>query len=284
MNEKRSHFRLNKQQRNGIFFLILIIIGLQLIYFFYDFSSKKTFDENSTSIIKFQKELDSLKAVQKENFHKIYPFNPNYLTDYRAYQLGMSVEEIDRLFVYRDQGKFINSAKEFQEVTKINDSLLNHIKPYFKFPKWVSQKKKEAVKKKRNFEKNDLNLATEQQLRQINGVGEKLAKRIISYRNLLKGFAFNDQIYEVYYLEKETADRILEQYEVKTKPEIAKLNINKASFKEILHLPYIDYDLTKRIVQYRDRNGSIESIEDLKKIDSFPIEKFNRISLYLTVK
>ena len=284
MNEKRSPFRLNKQQRNGIFFLILIIIGLQLIYFFYDFSSKETFDANNASIKRFQKELDSLKAVQKENSHKIYPFNPNYLSDYRAYQLGMSVEEIDRLFAYRDQGKFINTAQEFQEITHISDSLLKHIEPYFKFPEWANKKKKEAVRKKINLEKNDLNLATEQQLRQINGVEEKLAKRIISYRDLLKGFAFNDQIYEVYYIDKETANRILEQFEVKSKPEITRLNINEATFKEILHLPYIDYNLTKKIVQYRNRNGSIESIEDLKKIDSFPIEKFNRINLYLTVK
>lgn len=283
MNEERSHFRLNNRQRNGIFLLITIIISLQLIYLFVDFSSKNPIDTDTPSVQQFQKQLDSLKEVEKEASHHVYPFNPNYLTDFKAYQLGLSVEEIDRLSAYRKEGKFVNSAKEFQNVTHISDSLLNILEPYLKFPEWTTKKAKRKAKKDKNIEKTDLNLATEQQLRKINGIGKKLSKRIISYRKLLKGFTYNDQIYEVYYLEKETGDRILEHFEVKAKPEIKRLNINSATFKEILHLPYIDYDLTKRIVQYRDLNGGIESIEDLKKIDSFPVEKFNRISLYLTV-
>jgi len=283
MNEKRSHFRLNNRQRNGIFFLIIIIISLQLVYHFSGFSSKDTVEINTVPIQKFQKKLDSLKKERLRTKQKIFPFNPNYLTDYKAYMLGMNLEETDKLFAFRKEGKFISSAKEFQAVTGISDSLLNVLTPYFKFPEWVN-KKKQPLKKRRSKVKSDLNLATAQDLKQINGVGEKLSKRIISYRDLLKGFTFNDQIYEVYYLEKETADRILEEFEVKDKPHIDKLNINTATFKEVLHLPYIDYDLTKRIFRFRDQTNGLNSLEDLKKIDSFPIEKFNRISLYLKVE
>jgi DNA uptake protein ComE-like DNA-binding protein len=284
MNEKRSHFRLNNRQRNGIFFLIIIIISLQLVYHFSGFSSKDTVEINTVPIQKFQKKLDSLKKERLHTKQKIFPFNPNYLTDYKAYMLGMNLEETDKLFAFRKEGKFISSAREFQAVTGISDSLLNVLTPYFKFPEWVNKKKKNSPKEKRSKVKYDLNLATAQDLKQINGVGEKLSKRIISYRDLLKGFTFNDQIYEVYYLEKETADRILEEFEVKDKPHIDKLNINTATFKEVLHLPYIDYDLTKRIFRFRNQTNGLNSLEDLKKIDSFPIEKFNRISLYLKVE
>jgi competence ComEA-like helix-hairpin-helix protein len=65
-------------------------------------------------------------------------------------------------------------------------------------------------------------------------------------------------------------------------PNISKININNASFKEILRLPYIDYNLTQKIFNYRNENDQFIQIEDLKKIDSFPIEKFDRIALYLT--
>ncbi len=124
-------------------------------------------------------------------------------------------------------------------------------------------------------------MATISDLKSIYGIGDKLAKRIITYRELLKGYTYNEQLYEVYYLDKDVADNILKQFSVFEKPEIIKININNATFKEILHLPYIDYGLTKKICNYRDEIGAYNTLEDLKKIDSFPLEKFDRIALYL---
>ncbi|MEN8185587.1 MAG: helix-hairpin-helix domain-containing protein [Bacteroidota bacterium] len=285
MNNFKSHFRYNKRQRNGILFLAIIILILQLIYFFFDFSYDKTIETNTAEIKSFQAQVDSLKKIeqQKKSNYKIYPFNPNYLTDFKAYQLGLNVKEIDKLFTYRNSGKFVNSAKEFQKITGINDSLLSVISPYFKFPEWVKNQPQRKTEKE-NFVKKDLNKATENELQNINGIGEKLAKRIIAYRVLLQGYSFDEQLYEVYYLDKAVADKVLEQFTVIELPKIEKLNLNNAKFKEVLHLPYIDYKLTKRIVNYRDKNGAFGSVEELKKIDSFPLDKFDRIALYLTAE
>ena len=75
---------------------------------------------------------------------KMYPFNPNYITDYKGEQLGMSLLEIDRLLAFRENNKFVNSKDEFQKVTKVSDSLLHKIAPYFKFPEWVVKKDKQS--------------------------------------------------------------------------------------------------------------------------------------------
>ena len=84
--------------------------------------------------------MDSLIAQQRQNSApKIYPFNPNYITDYKGYTLGMSAEEINRLHAYRAKNKWVNSSKEFQRITKVSDSLLKQIAPYFKFPDWVTK-------------------------------------------------------------------------------------------------------------------------------------------------
>ena len=141
MNDLKSHFWYNTSQRNGVLFLVILIIALQLIYFFVDFSKEDTTDLNSNKVAKFQKEIDSLKQIELANRKpKIYPFNPSFLTDYRGYQLGMSTEEIDRLLQHRANGNYINSVAEFQSVTKVNDSLLKTISPYFKFPEWVKNR------------------------------------------------------------------------------------------------------------------------------------------------
>ncbi len=259
---------------------------MQLALHFIDFSSKGELSDKEFALLEYK--LDSLKKVANSTPKpRIFPFNPNYLTDFKGYQLGLSTDQIDRLFAFRKKGKFINTAKEFQNVTGINDSLLHHISPYFKFPDWIKHKvsKKSVLKMESHpVAIRDLNKATLEALESVAGVDLKMAKRIIAYRNLLQGYSNNEQLYEVYYLKKVTVLRLLRYFTVVEKPELKKLNINTASFKELLHTPYLDYDLTKQICRYRDQNDFFESIHDLKKIDSFPIEKFDRIALYLSTE
>ena len=291
MNYFKSHFWYNKRQRNGILFLIIIILTLQFIYVFVDYSPKEDIMLGKSETEFYQKQIDSLKVADGENSkQRIYPFNPNFLTDFKGYQLGMSVPEIDRLLAFRKTGKFVNSNNEFQQVTRINDSLLAVISPYFKFPDWVKPNKSKKLisqsysgdTRVAKLRLRDINLVNAEDLQSINGIGEKLAKRIIAYRILLQGFTYNEQLYEVYYLDKDVANKVLEKFKVKEKPIIKKTNLNEATFKEILHLPYIDYSLTKRIFNYRNEIGEFSTLQELKKIDSFPLEKYDRIALYLT--
>lgn len=286
----KSHFWYNKRQRNGIFFLLLIIVMLQISFFFVDFSSEETNVVSQNEIVAFQHEMDSLKRVELENrIPKIYPFNPNFITDFKGHQLGMSLDEIDKLLAFRAKGNYINSTKQFQETTGVNDSLLAAISPYFKFPGWTTSKKiieksSSKITVEKPILKKDINSASAEDLKMINGIGEKLAKRIIDYRTKLKGFSINDQVFEVWALDKEIAGKVLQYFEVTNPPAIQKININTATFKEVLAIVYLDYELTKKIFNYKNQVAEIQSIEELKKIDGFPLEKFNRITLYLDAK
>ncbi len=287
----------NNSQRIGVIVLLILIVTAQLVYYFVDFTPQQTLDLSSDEISRFQREIDSLKLIEvARRKPKIYPFNPSFLTDYKAYKLGMSVAEIDRLLAYRKTGKYINSISQFQKVTGVSDSLLAVISPYFKFPDWVLKKQKKLAYKHPNSKiiskedvrftgiKQDLNTVTIQDLVKIKGVGNKLAGRIIKYRTKLKGYLLDQQLYEVWYLDKSVADRILARYSVINAPKITKININTASFKQVLHAPYMNYELTKKIFEYRDEMAEIQSMEELKKIEGFPLDKFDRISLYLTAE
>jgi len=94
----------------------------------------------------------------------------------------------------------------------------------------------------------------------------------------------NEQLYEVWNLDKEVANDVLKYFKIKTPPTIQKINVNTATFKEVLAIVYIDYELTKKIFNYRDEVAEIQSLEELKKIEGFPLDKFNRIALYLQAK
>ncbi len=129
--------------------------------------------------------------------------------------------------------------------------------------------------------KKDLNRATIEDLKKVRGIGPVLAKRIISYRTLLGGFSFEDQLAEVYNLPEEAIENLQREFEIQEPPRIKRLNINTASFKQILDLPYIDYELTRKIMAFRSEEKIITDLSDLKKIDSFPLDKYDRIAVYL---
>ena len=130
MKNFNSFFSYNKRQRNGIFFLLLIIIGLQLLFFYSDFTADYSIDPSAPNIVAFQREMDSLRKVELESKKfKLKPFNPNFVTDYKGYQIGMTTIEIDRLHAFRKKNKYINSTLQFQEVTGISDSVDQRLHP-----------------------------------------------------------------------------------------------------------------------------------------------------------
>ena len=290
----KSHFTFSRQQRSGILFLLLLIISLLCVYWFVDFSEEDTFDTSSPEVVAIQKEIDSLRLVEIEKRKpKIYDFNPNFITDYKGYTLGMSNEEIDRLLKFREEDKWINSTADFQKVTGVSDSLLNELSPYFKFPEWVSNPKPRndfnTNKAERGFEeksyaqKIDLNLATEEQLRQVSGIGEALSKRIVTYRDKLDGFSNDSQLYEVYGLDATVVKRALNLFTVKSPKEIIRMNVNTASASDISTIPGISFELAKKIWEFRKLREKVESIDELVKIDGMTERKLQVIQLYLSV-
>ena len=134
MHKLKSYFIFSKSHRSGILLLLILMVLVQLCYYF--ISNQKPSTSEDTSWLLTQNEIDSLKQNRATKKDTIYPFNPNFITDYKGYKLGMSVQEIDRLHRYRAQNKYVNSAAEFQKVTKVSSDLLQKISPYFKFPDW----------------------------------------------------------------------------------------------------------------------------------------------------
>ncbi|WP_298498822.1 helix-hairpin-helix domain-containing protein [uncultured Algibacter sp.] len=289
MQNFKSHFTFSKEQRNGIFLLLIIIIVAQCVYFFIDYPSNNI-QVNKEELLKYTKEIDSLRFHKtQENKPKIYPFNPNYITDYKGSSLGMSNEEIDRLLTFRKQNKWINSTKQFQEITKVSDSLLKVLSPNFKFPEWVTNPKPRNnsfqvynSKPRTYANKQDLNKVTAQQLQKVNGVGKVLSERIIKYRNKFKGgFIADIQLQDVYGLSPEVIEKITDHFTVKTPKAIKKININTTTIDDLVTIPHIDYDLAHDILEQRQLREGYNSIDDLIKVKDFPLNKIKIIELYL---
>ena len=99
----KSLFIFSREQRTGILLLFATIIVLQLIYFFVDFSSLSKTSPEKEQWLSLQSQIDSMKKDKVDYIPNIYTFNPNFISDYKGYKLGMSVAEIDRLLAFRKQ-------------------------------------------------------------------------------------------------------------------------------------------------------------------------------------
>lgn len=291
MDKIKSYFVFNSSQRNGILFLLLLVSGFAVINNYIDFTTENLLDTNSKEVLAVQKELDSIRTLLIEsNQSKIHPFNPNFITDFKGYKLGMSSEEIDRLLDYRKQNKWINSKEDFKKVTKVSDSFLDQISSYFKFPDWISNPKpkysdwRKGFKEKTFDQKIDLNSATQLELKKVNGIGEALSKRIIDYRDKLGGFTNDIQLYEVYGLDYQLTDKVRNDFTVKTPKEIIKMNLNKISASDIATVPGISFELAKRIWEFRILNEGIVDFIELKKIEGLTERKLQGIQLYLKLE
>ena len=289
--KKRSFYFFQKysaSQRLGLLALFIVMIGLQIGYYFTPRSNSIEITEQEKQWMALQEEMDSLKLHKDVNTFKIYPYNPNFITDYKGYKLGMTTQELDRLFAFRKQNKYVNSAKEFQEVTGVSDSLLKVMSVNFKFPDWVNNKKEYSSnsfsfpkKEKEVIVVKDINHATAEDLIKIRGIGEAISQRILNEREKYGGFATMDQMQFIWGLSPEVINYLNQYFKVGDVSQIKKININTASLKELSAYPFFNYSLAREILIFRSMNTRIKDVEDLTKIKGFPVEKVNIIALYL---
>jgi DNA uptake protein ComE-like DNA-binding protein len=280
----------------GIAILLALIGLLQVCFYWFDNQeslSDVNLSHDDKNWLQQQNSIDSLKEVTQENAAKIYPFNPNFISDYKGYKLGMTVEQIDKLHKLRKQNKYVNSNAEFQKLTGVSNNWMKQYAPYFKFPDWVTNKSSNKYpsnfeNKYQKFEKKetkiivqDINTANQVELEKVYMIGEKLALKIIAEREKFGGFADMEQISFIWGISLEAIADLNKRFQIKSTGNLKKIKINELPIKELQQFPYFNYYIAKNIVTYRSMNGEIKNIEDLTNVKQFPVEKLKIIAVYL---
>ncbi len=341
-----------KAQKTGIVFLLFLIILLQILILYFDqiFPPHPLKVEAIPTVL--QKQYDSLQQIAiRQKKRKIYPFNPNFLSENKAYFLGINLKSLEKIEKYRASGKYFQTKEEFKKISGLSDSLFAILEPYISIPKFnkypgyyqssnkitskninlatasdlqtisgigpvlsnriikyrtslggFSNKKQlnqvygldeEVIKKvwevfylsskdQREIVKKNINTATMEDLIKINGIGEKLATRILSLREKNGGFVIKEELNTVYGLQPEVIDRLWKQFELKNPQEISrKISLNESNIKELAQHPYIDYSLAKKIVSYRTLHGGFKDFQELLEIEGFPKSRLKVIKIYL---
>lgn len=151
----------------------------------------------------------------------------------------------------------------------------------------------------------DINSATADELMCLNGIGQVIADKIITYRETHGGFYSVEEIMKVSGIGEVTFNKIKSQIyadtsnlapqttTIKEEPtttitaitNIPIINLDTATVEELEMLPKMTSVLAKNIIHFRDTvlGGKFSSIYEVLYVDGITIDIFNSIKNYITV-
>jgi len=304
----KEYFYFNKKERRGVILLIILLFLLLLfnILFPYFIKNKKNnFDKFINEIETFEKNLDSLKNLSllalNDSMNKkieLFVFDPNDLSEEKWKLLGLNNGQIRNIKNYEKKGGKFYKSEDLKKIYTISDEDYKILEPYIRIKQKKKKLKKKEFKKteftktpkqKKKYNKPDsiftieLNSADSINLLKLKGIGPVFAGRIIKFRNLLGGFCTKAQLLEVYGIDSSKFNKISSFILVDTSL-IKKININEASFKKILKHPYINFEMTKQIVNSR-KSKKYATFQEFQEINMLINDSvFQKISPYLQFK
>lgn len=301
MKRLRFIFSVSQKESRGFWIVLVLMVTSVVAPLLYSHFSYEPLIENEEDLRRVEVELAKLNALEKKSVHevvqKLFKFDPNTASKKELIALGFYESLADRLINYRNAGGVFYSKKDLKKIYGLKDKMFERIEPYIAIPAFEERDYTEIRKEEphtfhlnthRTFEEVideaesvDINLADTTALKKLKGIGSVYSKRIVKYQEMLGGYVNIDQLMEVYGFKEETFEKIKTEVFIDSTFLPKKINISTATFKEILAHPYISYEQTKAIVNYRDKQGGFNLLKDLVSESILSEEEFTKVKPYL---
>lgn len=305
-----AFFTLGKGEQRAIIILLIMVLAISVFNLLLPrLITHKSYDQQrfihevnefrrKQQAISDSMEMENLQSNGKLNFAqaqqklKPFKFDPNYLPVEKWKKLGLTDKQISVIKNYENKGGSFTKKEDLKRMYCISDAEYQVLEPYITIKaiqKTTIKKQAEKIeeiaipeKEKLVYKVVELNSAHSEELTENLHLPEWLAQRIVKYRDLLGGFARTSQLGEVYGFDINRIGK-LNDYITIDVSQIKQLDLNNATFEEILHHPYISYDITKRIVNYQEKHGELKSIEELVDNHLISDSLFVKLKPYITV-
>jgi competence ComEA-like helix-hairpin-helix protein len=223
-------------------------------------------------------ENESSKQTPTKTNAELFAFDPNTATDIDFIKLGLTEKQVNTIRKFQSKGGNFRSKADFLKIYGISESQKIALTDY------VIINEKGNVKIEKKVENNriqiEINAADTIELMKLPGIGSKLSKRIVKYRDLLGGFYNILQLKEVYGLSEQVVRQI--DGMVKVDPaKIRKVDLNFAEWNDLAKHPYIQKNLARQIIKFRTKYGSIHDTSVLRDSMILNTEEFARLKPYL---
>lgn len=309
----QQYFNFTKKERRGIIIVVVIISILTALPFLFPFFTK----QEKTDPTDFEKEITQLnidssakrfysknedeyyndytptyKKSESLNPAELFYFDPNTASASDWMRLGIKPRTAQTIQKYISKGGKFYKPEDIKKIWGLSEKDAQRLIPYvsikniqknFSYPNQSQTEEKTKFVKKDFVQKIEINSADTSQYISLPGIGSKLSKRIIAFREKLGGFYSVDQIAETYLLPDSTFQKI-KPFLILNDKSVRKININSASVDEMKSHPYIRYQIANAIFQYRQQHGKFNSLEEIRKIMIISDEIFDKASPYLSIE
>lgn len=225
-------------------------------------------------LLENEKMTDAANSTKTELFN----FDPNTTTDNEFLRLGFSTKQVATIRNYQNKGGYFKDKVGFFKLRGLRSDQKRELADFV----FIKNNKETTIDSKKLVISNsqiELNSADTIQLKKLPGIGDKLSKRIVKYRDLLGGFYSVNQLKEVYGMADHTIRQIEDMVTVDV-AKIKKLDVNFADLKELSKHPYLKKNLALQIVKFRTKYGSIPNPTILRDSMILNIDDYNRLKPY----
>jgi competence protein ComEA len=292
-----NFFHFNKQERNGVFILCVIIavlFGVRLLVPFFQN------DTNTVQLITIapaaKNVIDEISLNEKEDkvsseikiSNERFVFNPNIVSEEDAQKLGMSKKLSATLINFRSKGGKFFKPEDLKKLYGLPPQLYEELESYILIPNSKSEFKRDTVyptalvNEKKVYAKTvvEINTADSLSIVYLKGIGPGFTKRIMKYRAMLGGFHSVNQLKEVYGMTDSTF--VLLSSQIKLDPNsISKIPINAIDFNSLRKHPYFNFQTAQAVVNFRLKHGKLTE-QSFRDLGVFSDEKLRLILPYLS--
>jgi len=211
------------------------------------------------------------------------PFDPNVADNNLMAKIGFNRKQINQIENYRNAGGEFVVKNDFRKIYSISDKDFKILENYILLPSAIATAVEEPLSEKKSADfEIEINTADSLALIKLKGIGPVYAGRIITYRKKLGGFYDKSQLLEVYGLDTNRYFKFIDNVIVDT-AQMSKMDLNTATFNDLLNHPYFEYYLVKSIFNYKEAIGEFTSVEELRHVNLVYDQLFEKISPYLLV-
>ena len=208
---------------------------------------------------------------------KLFYFDPNTIGVEDWKKLGLSEKQTAVIEKYKSKGGHFRTAEDIRKIYVMSDEIKEQLIPYIRI------EAVEASESNGKFYTIEINKADSAAFEELDGIGPYLASRIVKYRNSLGGFYSIEQVGEVHGI-NDTTMRLIRAHLTVDPSSIKQININTAEYEELRKHPYIHAKIAHALLSYRNMNGKIENVDQLRGIKPMTDEQYEKIRHYITVK
>lgn len=302
-----EYFSMNRMQLSGTMVLIFLIIFVSLLPRLvanYKANRSQPDFARLDSIVANYVPLDKAPVLQQSKTDipdTVFMFDPNTATYDDFLCLGLSERISANIIKYRNSGGRFKTPTDFAKIYGISDSVYSRLEPYINIAaKTPAESKKQTAKKKYTDSKKseqsarpayepkekpivELNSADSAQLVALRGIGSVLARRILTYREMLGGFYSVEQLREIRNMPPETYASLYPQFTIDT-AKIVKIDLNDFKYKQLSSHPYLAITQLNAIMSYKRVQGKFNAVDDLLKYKLVDTLTYEKLSPYLEVR